>query len=168
MKKILFVFVLVAILATGTAFAQVHPGGLGLGVVWSGAVSDGNFGHSGAGLSLKLPKNPVYWGIFLQGSGGNFGLGLTGDYYLYGNKFLPFLGFYLGLGGYGSFAFGDAAAIGLGARVPIGLTFQPIDIFEIFLDVAPSLGASFWTAGDGGFDFPNFFVPIEIGIRLWL
>jgi len=164
MKKILFVFVLVAIIATGTAFASpVHPGGLGIGALWAGHFGGGGIGH-GAALSLKLPSLPVFWGISWYGGA----VGVQGDVYLMGSNLLPFMGWYLGVGGYGSFYLGDDAVIGLGVRLPIGLTFQFINLLELFIDVAPSLGISFWTYGDGGSSFPNWGYPIEIGIRIWL
>ena len=65
MKKILFVFVLAAIVATGTVFAD-HPGGFGIGVqggtggIWR---SGGYGGHHHGALSLKIPGIPIFWAI---------------------------------------------------------------------------------------------------------
>ena len=172
MKKILFVFVLVAVIATGTAFASpVHPGGLGIGGLWGGNIQGGEFWHSGA-LSLKLPNMPVFW-AFTAGKGPY--VGIQGDVYLLGFNILPFMGFYLGVGGYGNIDLSHQdAAIDLGFRVPIGLTFQFINFLELFVDVAPCYGISLWTHHDGGIHAPYLFEsdswrwPIEIGFRVWL
>ena len=179
MKKILLVLLLAAVLTTGTAFASpVHPDGLGIGVVWRGNMWGGGHwgtGH-GAALSLKLPGSPIFWGIGASGGGNGFSVGVTGDRYFAGSALIPTLGWYLGLGGFISFSTsgsGDnsAAHLGFGARLPIGLTWQPITIFELFANFAPSLGASVRTGGssnDGRFYFPTWGVPIEIGLRLWI
>ncbi|MDR2542957.1 MAG: hypothetical protein LBC80_05865 [Treponema sp.] len=166
MKKILSVLVLLVIFTTGTAFAQnVHPGGLGIGVMWGGHLDDGFTGNEGAALSLKLPNNPFFWGVSV-----NKGptIGVQGDRYFFGSKLIPTLGWYLGLGGYGSIYLGDIAALEFGLRAPLGLTFQPIDLLEIFVTLAPSLGISIITGDDGDIDFPHFRWPVEIGIRIWL
>jgi len=172
MKKILFVFVLVAVIATGTAFASpVHPTGLGIGGMWGGNIQGGVLHDTGA-LSLKLPSMPVFWALSF-GKGPYFGI--QGDVYLLGFNILPFMGFYLGVGGYGNIDLRHQdAALGIGFRVPIGLTFQFINFLELFVDVAPSYGVSIWTHHDGGYNFPDPFNsnswgwPIEIGFRVWL
>jgi hypothetical protein len=95
-------------------------------------------------------------------------IGVQGDRYLMGSMLMPILGWYLGLGGYGNIILGDNVALGFGLRAPIGLTFQPIPVLEIFATIAPSLGIHIWTGGDGDIDFPHFRMPVEIGIRVWL
>ena len=169
MKKLVLGVVLAAILATGTAVADspVHPDGLGIGVLWGGSAYSGNFNNNVA-LSLKLPSVPIFWGIRLGLGSEHFWLGLQGDYYFLGGELIPTLSWFLGLGGYINAWFGDAAAIGFGVRLPIGLTWQPINVFELFLNLAPQLGGRIHTYGDGGFSFPHGgFFGFEIGLRFW-
>jgi hypothetical protein len=186
MKKFVMMFALVAIIATGTAFAD-HPGGLGIGVVV--------FYPGGGGLSLKIPSIPIYWsinaGAGADGNTSHFSINLTGDYYLIDKALVSDIGlhWFLGLGGFGSFynytynvkdhdISGSYTRIAAGARIPLGLSWQPISLLEIFLDIAPSLGVNIdsgstykyggkeYEMNKGGVGF-GFYWPIELGIRLW-
>jgi hypothetical protein len=163
MKKIFFV-ILVAFLATGAVFAD-HPGGFGIGVQGGGSSSwsGGGFG-SGAALSLKLPSIPIFWAVNMSFGNGYFGLGLSGDYYFIDSQLVKTLHWYLGGGlGLGLWGFGDALGLGVSARLPIGLSWQPIPLLEIFLQVVPSLGVSILP----DFHFPYGGFGGDIGIRLW-
>ena len=160
MKKSLLVLVLAAIITTGVAFAD-HPGGFGIGV-------QGGYGGLGPGgaLTLKFAHMPIFWAI-------NFGIGphfsmleVAGDYYIIDDKLAPEIGlhWYLGIGAY--------VGIGLGAndfnlwggvRVPIGLSWQPIPLLELYLQVVPGIGLSI-LPGIGL--WPNFWGG-NLGIRLW-
>jgi hypothetical protein len=162
MKKFVLVIALAAILATGTVFAQ-HSGGLGIGALWGGDIYHG-FATS-ASLSLKLPSLPIYWGISVSGFGDVLLVGVQGDKYLFDQSLVKSagLGWYLGLGGYVNLVFASDPYLGLGARLPIGLSWIPIRLFEVFADVAPSLGISFNPTY-----FPIWGIPLELGIRLWL
>jgi len=164
-KKLVLVFALAAILATGTLFAD-HPGGFGIGVQggYSGAWGGGGFGNGA--LSLKLPSLPIFWAIRMDITNGYFGLGVSGDYYLIDDKLVPEIGlnWYLGVGGALGLSFGgDWMGLGLAARLPIGLSWQPLPLLEIFLQVVPSLGVSILP----GFHFPYGGWGGDIGIRLW-
>ena len=168
MKKFVLVVALVAILGAGTAFASpVHPDGFGIGALWTGHMDFGGGGlWNGAALSLHIPGVPVFWGIQL-GFGNALSIGVIGDGYFLGSELVNTLSWFLGVGGYVNLHLGDEAAIGLGVRVPIGLTWQPIDLIEVFFNSGLSLGLSIWTYGDGGVHFPDFGMPIELGIRFW-
>ena len=165
MKKAVLCLALFAILAAGTVFAD-HPGGWGVGIQggYNGYWSGGYFG-SGA-LSLKIPKLPIFWAIRLDIEEGYFGLGVSGDYYLIDSKLVPAIGlnWYLGLGGGLGLSFGNNwLGFGVAARLPIGLSWQPIPLLEIFLQAVPSLGVSI---------LPEFHFPYggwggDLGIRLW-
>jgi hypothetical protein len=170
MKKLVIVLALSAIIVTGTAFAGDQDG-LGIGVIWDsggGWGSSGTVGHNGA-LSLHLPNVPVYWGISFGGFG-PFGdivwLGVSGDFLpLVNNQPLVKnigLSWFIRLGLYGKILLGDITGFDVGARVPIGLSWQPIKVFELFLDVAPSIGVHILDGFGlgGGWDG-------EFGIRLW-
>ena len=180
MKKFVILFALIAILATGTVFAD-HPGGWGVGVV--------GFWPGGAGLSLKAPMLPVFWAINLGFNSDYVSFGLTGDYYIFDQVLVSDakLHWFLGVGGFFDFYSYSVSAygvnysytnVGFGVRVPVGLSWQPLDLLEIFADLAPSLGLHI--KGEGKYTYNNqehigqkagagfgFWWPIEIGIRLW-
>jgi hypothetical protein len=165
MKKILFVFVLVAIIATGTAFAD-YPSGFGIGVQggWSGSWTGG--GGGGAALSLKIPGVPVFWAVQLGFPGNDYvWLNVAGDYYLIHNPLVSSIGlhWYFGLGLGVGLGLGSSFHLGAEFRVPVGLSWQPLDFLELYLQAVPSIGALFipdvgiW-GGWGG----------NLGIRFWL
>ena len=166
MKKAVFCLALFTILATGTVFAD-HPGGFGIGVQGGFSGTWGVVGNYGGGaLSLKLPSLPVFWAIRLDILTDFFNLWVSGDYYLIDSKLVPAIGlnWYLGIGGALGLSFGSNwMGLGLAARLPIGLSWQPVRLLEIFLQVVPSLGVSI---------VPEFHFPYggwggDIGIRLW-
>jgi hypothetical protein len=159
---------------TAGVFAE-HPNGLGIGVVGQYNSSwDGFAGNAGGALSLKVPGLPIFWGINFDFRSHYFGVGVTGDYYIIDQTLLSNigLGWYLGLGGYAGIGIWDNYnMIRFGGRLPIGLSFRPINLLEIFLDVAPSLGVGLYTGGWTGaddFHFPEGGLGVDIGIRLWL
>ena len=156
MKKLLFVFVLAAIIAAGTAFAD-HPDGWGVGVQggWSGGI--------GGALTLKFPSVPVFWAVDLGGFGGTLWVQLAGDYYFIDSQLIPTLHWYVGGGVYVNLALGDNLGLAVGARIPIGLSWQPIPLLEIYLQAVPSIGLSIFP--EMGL-YPNFF-GANLGIRLW-
>lgn len=171
MKKLVLVVVLVAVIGTGTVFAQgAHPNKLGIGILWGGNV--GNHFSNNLALSLKVPSVPIFWGITARITNDWFAVGVQGDYYMIGSYFVgDMLGWFLGLGFYANAGFGDNSSnIGFGARLPVGLTFQPLNFFEVFLNIAPQVGGAIWISGDkDGFEFPHGgFFNFELGIRFWL
>ena len=192
MKKFFLVCALVAILGTGTAFAE-HPDGFAIGLYGSFGGWRYNHAGGGGGLSLVIPKVPIYWGLNFAGLGvGYFGFGITGDYYLIDADFIPLLGWHLGIGGYFNYQGWKYSGwdknlkkkdyrysnFGFGVRVPIALHFHPIKLIDIWLGVAPSLGLgiygkykSYNASGKeesyGGGLYVDWDIPIEIGIRFW-
>ena len=185
MKKAVIGVVLAAILTTGTAFASpVHPDGLGIGIM-------GGFGTGGVGsaaLSLKLPTLPVFWGINAGFWTHGFSLGVQGDVYLRGSMLVDdVLGWFFGLGGYVGFAsHSDETVIrggvqhtrswtriGFGLRAPIGLTVQLIELLEVFVNLAPSVGINIFSndnAWDDRYSGVGLGVGLggELGLRFWL
>ena len=197
MRKLSIILVLLLVLSVSTAFAD-HPAGWGVGILGRGAWSYGYDGYGGLALSLKAPMLPVFWGLNLDFGVGHFGIGVTGDFYFIDMKIADFngpnLGWYLGVGGYFTFSSRTGGhfdyngrrrtaswtSLALGARIPIGLSFQiPISAIslEIFAALIPNLGLGFWfwdsmyddywkdhdrghvgfTGGVGG----------ELGVRVW-
>jgi hypothetical protein len=162
MKKLVIVLALTAIIVTGTAFAD-HPKGLGIGVLWSGEFFGGG-GH-GAALSLKVPSVPLYWGIQLRGWSDVLYIGVTGDSYVIDQTLVKDigLGWFFGIGGYGGLLLASNPNIALGLRLPIGLSWMPVKVFELFFGLTPTLGINL-----NPFYFPTWGAPLEVGLRLWL
>ena len=176
MKRVICAVFLAA--TFGGAVYAAYPAGFGIGVVGSssfGMVTGGN-----AALSLKFPRVPLYWGVALAFSSKDYGvenyfsMALTVDYAWLGAKWTPKLpfGWFIRLGGFGRFTmWGDDSVGGTGGvRLPIGVNVVFLrSLFEIFLDVAPSIGLGTDVYGHyGSFYFPDWSIPIEFGLRLWL
>ena len=166
MKKLLLVFVLAAIVATG-AFADHPSSKLGIGVMggWHGHWS-GGAGVPGFTFSLKIPEVPIFWGIALGIGSGYFDLSVIGDYYLFEGTLVSNidLHWFFGVGGWVNIGLGDPFHLSLGARLPIGISWHVIDFIEIFLNVSPSLGLQVAKS----IHFPAGGWPIELGIRFWI
>ncbi|MCL2609879.1 MAG: hypothetical protein FWD94_08265 [Treponema sp.] len=154
MKKVIMGIVLAVVLGGTAAYAQ--PSGFGIGVLWQQQIGLGNYGvgNSGPSLSLKLPGSPIFWAVNLGIGDNYFGLGIQGDHYLVYRNIAGPVYWYLGLG----------------ARLPIGISIQPVNFLEIFVDAAPSLGVriDFGSGDHSGVRFPVAGVPLGFGIRLWL
>ena len=171
MKKLLLVL-LIGFAVSTSAFAD-HEG-LGIGIV-------GGWGwpsHGYAGLSLKSPTLPVFLGIYPVFAGTSFGVGVTGDFYIIDKSLVNSkmtnedgtynfkLDWFLGLGAFVNTWFWDGGGwVGIGARVPIGLSWHIIKQLELFMDLAPGIGVSF---GAGGVHFPYWAGAFELGLRFWL
>jgi len=167
MKKMLLVSILILVMA-GAAFAD-HPNDkFGIGIMagyWGGWEKGGGSAHTA--LSLKIPNIPIFWAINLGFDSNYFRMGVSGDYYLAEGVLVSDINlhWFAGLGAWVNLAFvSDNTYLSLGGRVPIGLSWHVLEIMEIFLDIAPSLG--FQVTPD--FHFPSGGWPIEIGIRIWL
>jgi len=193
MKKIVMLLVLVAIIATGTVFAQ-HPDGTGIGLSFTyggfGGLGVGDAeGYSGSlmaaisasistgyGVSLKFAGLPVFWTVKARLGTGVFGIGLNADYYFIDSLIVPDigLGWYLGAGAFvdwisfnvpGWFKFDY---LDFGVRVPVGLSWQIVDAFEVYLEGAPSFGLSILSSS--GTTAKTLFlwdIPITVGVRYW-
>ena len=166
MKKLILIL-LASTLVSVAAFAD-HPSSLGIGIVAGPHFSEGGAGTD-VGLSLKLPSMPIFWAVRLGINSNYTSLGITGDHYFIDEALLRDgklrLDWYAGLGGYASLGFGnDDANAAIGARVPIGLSWHITPEFELWLGIAPSLGLSILPE----FNFPDWFIPGELGLRIWL
>lgn len=167
MRKIVILLVLVAIIATGTAFADYPEDKIGIGALFGYNGSwEGGRGTGNVALSLKLPSLPIFWALSLEIDGSAFGLGAHGDYYFYHNTLFAEanLDWYLGLGGWLSlWGFDDDFGFALGARLPVGLSWQPLDMLEVFLEIAPSLGLQVLPK----VKFPAGGIGLGLGVRVW-
>ena len=175
MKRFLLVIVLFVVLSGAVFASDVHPDGLGIGVLWGG-----NFGWNGwgfgqnIGLSLKIPSVPVFLGIFFGGIGSDgFSVGFQGDIYFLGSEIVPTFGWFLGAGIYASiWHFSpdedtSLSSLDFGVRLPIGLTFQPIDLLEVFFNLAPSLGTGVSLGRKNEIKGLGGGLGAELGLRLW-
>jgi len=153
-KKVLIALVLASVLATGTAFAE-----FGIGV-------HGGTGGIGGGAGVNLAFSNVFLYIDAIGLGGNhmYVAGAVDFLSLLHNEFIPTLSFYIRVGiGAALWGFGDDFGLAAGVRLPIGLSWRPIDLLEIFLQAVPQIGlqimpsVGLWNNWWGG----------NLGIRLW-
>jgi len=169
-KKIILFTILITFLSAGFAFAD-YPKGWGIGIQggfyggWGG-----EFGLSrGAAISLKVPSVDIFWAIDLSINNNHFGLGVSGDKYFLHNALVPSIGLDWYIGGGVGVGLGlrddrnNPISLNAVVRIPIGLSFQPIDLFEIYLQMVPQIGFQFLP----GFHFPIGGWPINLGIRLW-
>ena len=165
MKRIALALGLIALLGS-SAFAD-HPAGTGVGLVASSNYGSAGFG-SQIGLSLKLRQVPLYWGLRLALNSSYLALGATADQYFTDAGLIRQgafkLDWFLGLGGYANLSLASTPGASVGARLPIGLSWHITNQFELWLDVAPSLGVSVVPS----FNFPDWSVPGELGFRVWL
>jgi hypothetical protein len=173
MKKLVLTLVLLMILSV-SAFAG-HPSGWGIGIVGQYNLGwDGFDSALGAALSLKTPKIPLYWGINLNMRNNYFSSTLTGDYYFLDSTLVNDVNFgcYVGIGFYAGFYHvgGDNNynGLGAGARLPIGIYIIPVKFFEVFLDVAPSLGLGFNFGDEFEIKIPSGGLGLDIGFRFWI
>jgi len=174
MKKTVIVLLLSLLLSAG-AFAD-HPSGWGIGIVGQYNLAwDGFDGSPGLSLSLKAPQMPIYWGINVDLGKHLVGFNITGDYLIIDQPLVREvnLGWYLGLGGYVgfykySFETTDWVSLRAGARLPIGIYIVPVKFFEVFVDVAPSLGMGMYFGDyDDSFNFPEGGLGLDLGLRFW-
>ncbi|GAB6091125.1 hypothetical protein [Spirochaeta dissipatitropha] len=150
MKKTLRV-VIIALVFLGLS-STVYSIGIGASFGGIGRVG-GNPGTSTM-LSLKFDQAP-----FLLGVGAHNGvLALTADWWLANNRLINFINYYAGLGVYtvvGSNNFD------VGGRMPLGLNVFPIDILELFIEIAPTLGVDVSPVN------LKFGLHSAIGFRFW-
>ena len=173
MKKIIIFLALLLVLSIN-AFAA-RPGGLGVGIVGEQNLTGSGSSNWEAALSLKAPSLPIYWGISLEIRNNEWGLGLTGDNYLLDVSLIRNInfGWYLGLGAYAGFhRYNDEivswSTFSVGARVPIGIYIMPARIFELFLNLVPTIGMDFLTTDtDTSYSFPEGGMNIGVGLRFW-
>lgn len=184
MKKALLVLIFIAVLATGSVFAD-HPDGWGLGVM--GRYAFGYYNYPSVAFALKVPVLPVYWGIGFGIDKDWFDIDISGDYYFIDKKMVPAinLNWFIGAGVYASFysntyrnnnGKNTGYSFGLGGRIPVGLSWQPIPLLEVFLNLTPSIGFHIYSevkinnfvAREGYVKFPVLGCPLETGVRFWI
>ena len=130
-----------------------------------GAFSAGVLGGlpNSALFSFKLDHFPPVIGVGFALNQSSIRLAGTADWWLY-HKSLggPFY-IYAGLGGYVDLQTGNTSGTSIGARLPIGLQFFPLNPLELFIEIAPRAGI-----GLNPFSFPDWGVQGAVGFRFWL
>jgi len=154
MKKVIFL-VLVALLVVA-AFGSADTWGVGAAF---GIDALGGLPQQ-ALLSLKAPQLPILWGVGFQLNEDQFNMGVTADWWLYTTNLAGMLNLYLGPGIYAALP----DPFELGGRVPIGLNIYPIDAFEVFLEVAPTI---LLISNRGGITVPDLALQGAFGFRFW-
>ena len=144
MKRLVLVLLLAVVLSV-SAFAE-HPEGwgAGFGYQFGGLWESPGTVNQGLTLYLKAPEFPIHFGLSLGLDTSTFRFSVTGDYYVL-DKTLSSdigLGWFVGVGGYFRVTTSkdDYIGVDLGARLPVGLYWMPLDFLEIFFDIAPSVG----------------------------
>lgn len=157
MRKVVVLVCVLTVISMTSVFA------FGIGI--QGGFNAG-IGNGDAAVTFKLDNVPFVFAGNVQINGGGFGLGLTADYWVLNDTFIaaPFK-WYIGLGGYGTIRIGDPLALSVGLRVPVGINaFFFENFLEPYIQVAPSIGINILPS----FNFPSFFVPINLGVRFWI
>jgi hypothetical protein len=164
MKRTTIIGLLLLAFAMG-AFAD-HPATTGVGIVAAAGYGGAGYGNQ-VGVSLKLRTMPIFWALHLSLDSSSLSLGVTGDEYLRDEGLLREKGFkldwFLGLGGYANLRLSSSPAAAFGARLPVGLSCHLSQDFELWLDLAPSLGLQLNPVA-----FPDWSLPAELGLRAWL
>jgi hypothetical protein len=181
MKKVTLVLLL-GIILSAAAFAQSGLG-IGAGFQYGNSWRSGSKSGSGISLFLKAPSIPIYWGISIPlfdmklGDETKFSLGVTGDYYFFNRSVFPeaYLGWFFGVGGY--FKYWRYSynytynMMDFGVRAPVGLSCQPLNSLEFFLDLAASIG--FYTQAYSGDTLADNTSGLgggwqgDFGVRFW-
>ena len=130
--------------------------GFGIGGAFSIGVWDL---PSQAMLSLKFDSFPA--GIAMGASIGSeiFQVGITADWWLFQIDLLSFLYLYIAPGLYAQIS----RSFGIGARIPVGLQIYILDPFELFLELAPTIGIRIADP----VKIPAFGLQGAFGFRFW-
>jgi len=161
MKKLVLVLALVAIIGTGSAFAQ-----FAVGIHTSGGMVDGQIG---GGLGVNLTFSNIF--IYIDGAGlGTDSIHITGavDFAQFlGGDLGSGFGWYLRLGvPISLWGFNRDFSLAAGVRAPIGLNWRPNTFLEVFLQAVPQIGLQILPIEDIGL-WADFFGG-TLGIRFWL
>ncbi|MCL2186882.1 MAG: hypothetical protein FWB86_13675 [Treponema sp.] len=154
MKKFILIAALITFIGAGTAFAE-----FGIGV-------HGGFGGIGGGGGLNLAFSNVF--VYIDAVGlGNNNMNFSGavDFLrLYDTSFAKSFNFYIRLGICASFwGSNDYLGLAAGVRIPIGLSWRPIPLIELFLQVLPQISLQILPS----IDLWGNFWGGNLGIRLW-
>jgi len=158
MKKQILLFSALMIFTAGSAFAK-----LGIGAAFSYGLNNGTQ-LPGTAITVSHPDLPgTILGVNVKSDEGNFNLGVFDDWWLRQANLTGMIDYFAGLGLYGNLAVTDnETGLSLGGRIPIGARIFPIEILEIYIEVAPYAGLS------TGTDFIETGFQGDFGLRIWL
>ena len=154
-KKIIALFLVVALASTGAVFAKT---GLGL----QGGYVVG--GDAGAAVTFKIDSLPCVFAVDLGFPAGGLSLGVTADWWIQNPKIEGTWGWYYGVGLAGSLSLGDVLNFGAYGRALVGTNVFLLDKFlELYLQAA-------WQPGlyiASGIHPVLVSFPINAGFRFW-
>lgn len=152
-KKIIVALLMLCI--AGSVFA------VGIGI--QGGTDVANSGTTGIDITFKLDSVPFVFAVGIP-SFDPLAIGLTADYWILNDNLVGPLNWFIGAGLFGQLFIGDDDFnFTVGARVPVGLNFFfARDMFELYLQVAPGLGANIGNGVE-----MDFVCPINYGLRFW-
>lgn len=142
------------------------------------------------GVTFKLDKTPMLFGVYSGFGYGWFAVGFTADYWFLNDKIADVgngntVNWFIGLGawvevdfyrsGYtssGSYAYYNFGEFGI--RMPIGINFFVSKKFEPYFQLAPSIGLGIrdsrvWNTSS--YRSPVYFawqIPLSFGCRFWI
>jgi hypothetical protein len=164
-KKFLLVCLLALVVGSARVFADHADNKVGIGLFFGGGSGTVGGGIYDPGMTLKIPKAPLFWGVNAF-FGTTSGLGLSMDYYLFDRDLIKDgsfdLDWFFGVGAFTHIFFGQNDFFALGVRFPIGLSWHINKTFELFLNGTPGVGVKFepsplyWVGGG------------ELGLRVWV
>lgn len=152
-KKIIVALLMLCV--AGSVFA------VGIGI--QGGTDVANSGTTGIDITFKLDSVPFVFAVGIP-SFDPLAIGLTADYWILNDNLVGPLNWFIGAGLFGQMFIGDDDFnFTVGARVPVGLNFFfARDMFELYLQVAPGLGANIGNGVE-----MDFVCPINYGLRFW-
>jgi hypothetical protein len=157
-KILIWITILFAVMCAGVY-------AIGIGAQFNGRASD--VFSPGVALSLSPGKSThlaVNWYF-----GSKTTVGLTADLWLFNPRIASFgagsLNLFLGGGLYANMLIGsNSFDFKGGVRFPLGMNIKLAkDVFEIYVQGAPSIGLQFYPS----LGVDKFFVPFAVGARIW-
>ena len=157
LKKTVISTVMISIISMSGVFA------FGIGLQIDGDPYGGGYGPA---LTFKLDTVPLVFAANIDITEKDFSFGLTGDWWIFNNtieKSYP-VKWFVGYGFFIHSGTGRAESLIAGARLPIGVNaFFNDGFIEPYIQVAPSVGIAF----EPSFHFPEWYLPVSLGIRFW-
>ncbi len=146
--KVLILTVALLLVVAASGFS------LGLGLAY-GLSPLGGLPANNVLFSAKFDQLPFLMGLTfsLQDP---FRFGMTADWWMVQQPLAGIVNFYAGPGLYTGISGGS---FDIGARIPLGLNIYPINVLELFLEVAPAI--AFLPT------FPDVGLQAAVGFRFW-
>lgn len=161
MKRNIKAGIVLALLIGGSIPVFAHAVGLQLV-----AAPDASGAGYGPALTFKLNSTPFIFGVDFSVHGNDLSLGATADKWMIHELItddLPVM-WGLGWGVYGHLGMSKETSVSFGGRFPVFIdAFFRDGTLEPFLQIAPSVGIAVAPV----LDFPDWSIPVSIGLRYW-